>query len=253
VRDILAQCCRSAGRIIFVRTCLVCERPIHQGDICRHCLPSEPLIIDQLHCIQCSNQLEAIASSQVCSYCINLPSLLAHQRYLWLYQGLIRDLIIAMKYSPSKRLAHWGAEQLLANIQSQFAGVLTWDTIIAIPSSPKNYANRLFSPSRIMADYIAKSLTIPAAHNILFHRDVSQSQATLSHAERHSNAQRSLWANSKKLHNKRILLIDDVVTTGATALSSAQLLLKCGAHSVDLYSLARAPSWDSTRRLGYKR
>jgi competence protein ComFC len=189
-----------------------------------------------------------MASNQVCSYCINLPSLFAHQRYLWLYHGIIRDLIIAMKYSPSKRLAYWGAAQLLANIQSQFAGLRTWDAIIAIPSSPKNYAKRLFSPSRIMADYIAKSLTIPAAHDILFHRDVAQSQATLSHAERQSNAQRSLRANTKNLNNKRILLIDDVVTTGATALSSAQLLLECGALEVDLYSLARAPSWDATRR-----
>jgi predicted amidophosphoribosyltransferase len=101
-----------------------------------------------------------------------------------------------------------------------------------------------------MADYIGKNLKIPVASKILCHRDVSQSQTTLTHRERHLNAQDALWAKEKKLTNQRVLIIDDVVTTGATALASARLLLKCGAKSVDLYSIARSPSWDTTRRLG---
>ena len=236
-----------------MRACLVCARPIRQGQLCRLCVPPEPNIMSMQHCIQCSNQLEATTLSQICSFCENIASQLAQQRYLWPYQGLIRDLIIAMKYSPSKKLALWGANQLCAYIDTQFMNVIDWDVIIPIPSSPKNYANRLFSPSRVMADYIGKKLKILVASNILYHREVSKSQTTLSHAERYSNAQRSLGAYAKSLQSRRVLMIDDVVTTGATANSCARLLLKCGAQSVDLYSLARAPSWDRTRRLLYKR
>lgn len=229
--------------------CMVCERPLRFGHLCIACRPELPPTFAILRCPSCFVDFAASSSGLCCDFCQKVPCPIRFQRYLWNYSGSARNLIIAMKYRPSRKLNMIAAQFLLDNFSSLFSHIDQWDTIIPMPSSPQNYRKRLFNPSREIADHLSSALGVPSAPNILLHRRGALPQATQTQLKRLNNARRSLIIRESRLDQKRVLLIDDVVTSGATSTVAADLLRKAGAISVDLLSLARAPRWQHMRRL----
>jgi len=119
----------------------------------------------------------------------------------------------------------------------------TWDLIVPMPSAPHNYARRLFNPSRCLGETVGKLHSIPLATGLLRHLRTGHSQAAQNQHQRLKHARSSLQSTGATLKGQSILLLDDVVTTGATSIVAADLLRQQGAGRIDLLSLARAESW----------
>jgi predicted amidophosphoribosyltransferase len=163
-------------------------------------------------------------------------------RFIWEYQGLARDYIRAMKYQPSIRLL-----RIASNILGQAAPLLfantSWDIIIPVPSSPIQLRKRLLNPCSELARDISRLQKIPLAHPLL-HSSARAPQATLSHEKRLKSLRNLFRLKEKKLvENKRILIIEDVITTGATINAATFQLYAGGAASVDVLALARTRVW----------
>lgn len=145
--------------------------------------------------------------------------------YLASYRNeLVRQLIHQLKYQYTEDIAIILGRQLAKIIDQEF------DLIIPIPLHNKRYAERGFN----QAELLAKNIIVGNAHvrylqnNIIFRTKYTSPQAQLSHEERKLNMQNIFAVNNKKIDlvkNKKILLIDDVYTTGATMQECAKILL----------------------------
>jgi ComF family protein len=156
-----------------------------------------------------------------------------------LYEGSLRRLIHLYKYSGMKPLAGRLAECM----ERALAVDAGFDAVVAVPLHWRKQWNRGFNQSELLARHIAKRRGIPVLAALRRRRSTAV-QAGLAIAGRRRNVAGAFTLRSggkaeAALAGKRILLIDDVMTTGATASACASVLKRAGAKSVSLLTLAR--------------
>jgi predicted amidophosphoribosyltransferase len=152
----------------------------------------------------------------------------------WSYEGAPRDLILALKV---RNLRSSAIPLVDAMARSCRAGRLDVDLITWVPSSAVDRAKRGFDHAEVLARGVARILGIRAC-GLLNSRGRRRHQVGLGREERRANLAAAFSA--VPLHGERILLTDDLVTTGATAGACAGALLTAGAGSVDLVAACRA-------------
>ena len=114
------------------------------------------------------------------------------------------------------------------------------DYIVFIPSSKKALRSRGFNPCEYLAEEIKKTLNINICKDIIKNKNIKE-QKYLSKEERFKNIKNAFKLKSnKKIKNKKLLLIDDVMTTGATLYECKKLLEKNGACSIKILTVAKS-------------
>lgn len=114
------------------------------------------------------------------------------------------------------------------------------DMIIPVPLHPSRLRAREFNQSLLLADQVARHLACPVSATHLFRLLPTDPQTTLSRPERLRNLRQAFTVrNPDAIAGRRLLLIDDVFTTGTTLNECAKALLKAGATSVCALTLAR--------------
>lgn len=236
--------------ILLPRACLVCARPLRHGYLCFRCVPSTPDLseITNARCAACFIPITAPSASRdpVCATCLTIPLDTNSQRFLWDYRGLARDFIKAMKYRPSKKLARLAGELLEHALPYMFEE-RSWDLVIPIPSSATTFRRRSFHPCVELGYHVARTLNIPL-RLALASNPRRNPQAKLHHDARLRGIDKLFTIRSPDLiRGKRVLLIEDVITTGATVTGAARCLTSAGAMRVDIFALARAQAWGRFR------
>lgn len=155
-----------------------------------------------------------------------------------LYTDPIAPIIHKMKYNGMFALAEPLAHLM---VEAWPRWQIPVDLVIPIPLHPKRQKQRGYNQSFLLAHYLCRELQLPLASEALQRVRHTQPQVELSAADRQKNVSDAFRANKKiDLHGKRILLIDDVCTTGATMSAATNALLAAGAYQVSGYCLARA-------------
>ena len=239
----------SCLEILLPTACVVCERPLRGALMCYRCRPTLPDVrsLQQNRCGRCFSIITMPpASTALCDVCALHPPILDSIRFLWEYDGLARDLIRTMKYRPSVALARLGGSLLCDALPHLFSHT-SWDMIVPIPASHVMFRRRLFHPCHELAQATSKHYRI-AIHDALIHARKRAPQASLDHVARLRNL-RHLFKTSrpKVVLGKNILLIEDVITTGATSAAAAYALRNAGAARVDILALARTHVWSRFR------
>jgi len=162
-----------------------------------------------------------------------------------MYEGSLRSLIHLFKYSGMKPLAR----PLAAYLERAIPLDEHFDAVVPVPLFWRKQWSRGFNQAELLARYVAKHRGIPV-WNALRRKRATATQAGLANAGRRRNVAgafvvRQTARTNPKLAGKKILLIDDVMTTGATASACATALKRGGATSISLLTLARVD-----RRLG---
>lgn len=250
--------------ILFPSRCRVCRRKTESGIICIHCLPDSPEYrhcfaqltngskIDQqtinFRCSKCFAKYNISSQNSICTTCSIIPPNFTKMRYVWDYETQIKGIITGAKYLPSEALCHIAANMLAEQFHHLF-GDYVFDLMIPIPTSKANINKRLFWPTLMLAKTIKKRncLSVPINLDALKILGNKPSQAALSLKKRILNARNIFQADKKLVIGKRILLIEDVITTGATICSATNSLLKAGASSVTIFALTRHEAWQSYR------
>jgi predicted amidophosphoribosyltransferase len=151
-----------------------------------------------------------------------------------------------MKYRPSKKLARLAGDLLTHAIPFVFEKH-EWDLVIPIPSSAKMFRKRCFHPCVEMGHQIACALNIPL-RQLLVTNSKRSPQASLRHDARLRGIKNLFTVRSSKdALRKRVLLIEDVITTGATITAATQCLRGAGAERVDVLALGRTQVWQRFR------
>ena len=116
------------------------------------------------------------------------------------------------------------------------------DVIIPIPLHRSKLKKRGFNQSLLIADFISKLTLLPLSESSLIKKKSTPSQISLSKPERIKNLEGSFEIVSfQKIQGKSVLLVDDIMTTGATLDTCASELMKAGAKEIYGFTLARTP------------
>lgn len=152
----------------------------------------------------------------------------------------IRPAIYALKYGRERGVAKALAKIMVRGWQAWAQPV---DMVIPIPLHPERYRWRGFNQSAEIAAYFTQAAGIALSTDALYRTVQTKSQVGLKRSARQQNVQNAFEANPAIVKRKRVLLIDDVCTTGATINSAAKALRHAGAATVSAYTLARAQSY----------
>jgi ComF family protein len=212
--------------------------------VCAACLASPEPLAANYFCSSCNTPFlndYPLDEHGVCAACRSGLRGFDDAACFGFYEGSLRSLIHLFKYSGMKPLARPLAgylERALA-IDHRSSDVKSFDAVVPVPLHWRKKWARGFNQAELLARHIAKRRGIPLV-NALRRRRPTGVQAGLAIAGRRRNVEGAFAARkAADVKGKRILLIDDVMTTGATAGACASALKRAGATSVSLATLAR--------------
>ena len=154
------------------------------------------------------------------------------------YGGVIQELIVSLKYEGRLSLIPF-LGQLLAEPVREHLGTDPAEGIVPVPLHPTRLRERTFNQAQFLAQNLAGRLKLPCWSHLLSRKEPTRSQSELPQEERWKNVQGAFALNPDPLiRYARLLLVDDVFTTGATAESCARLLKQGGAAQVTVVAAA---------------
>lgn len=241
----------SAFHIVFPDDCRICEQPLQQISrvpVCGSCLGLPSPLAAEVYCQSCQTPYlnrEALDEHNLCSVCstgeINFDAIYAFGEY----DGALRQLIHLFKYSKVESLAA-PLSRLL--IQALPFG-RNFDVVAPMPMHWWKQRQRGFNQAELLAGPVARRLGQKVSTQ-LRRRRLTKSQAGLSEAQRRENLKNSFCVkNPAEIRGKRVLVIDDVFTTGATLRAATETLKANGASHVSALVLARVDRRRSTTSL----
>ena len=162
---------------------------------------------------------------------------------LWCFEGAIETLIHRVKYQHEAPLGEWLGRQVDSR-HLLFGRLTAPPLIIPVPLHAQRHRERGYNQSEFIARGIQHKLGFPISTRILKRIRKTQTQTALTAEQRQQNVEDAFQVTKSDLvQNKSILLVDDVITTGATINQCAKVLLEAG--SGDVYALALARPMES--------
>jgi len=267
-------------RIVFPPKCLVCSRFFHPPDSVTTFVAPElggrhgpaPLslssqldrLLSTCLCQTCIRELVAVESpicdccglpikgrqgaDHRCADCISEPKNFRIARAPLIYEQILTRVIHCFKYKGKVQLANPLAELLLTAFR-MFWEPDSIDIILPVPLHKKRFRMRGFNQAYLLVSnwnvlagqHPGHQTPLQIERNLLIRVATTVPQSALGRAQRAVNIKNAFdLYHPNQVIDKRILLIDDVYTTGATVSECTRLLLNCGVRHVDVLTLARA-------------
>lgn len=222
--------------LLFPRVCPCCGSPLSDGEtVCAACAPGVHRNTSP-HCPYCG------VSERSCR-CRKHPRPYDRIVAPFYYEDSIREAILRMKFGKREEIARFLAEELRWEIEARYFGE-TFDLVTTVPMSRARYAERGFNQARTIAELLMKEPPGPLTnarqdYGLLKNRGSGQMQHLLGAEGRRQNIRDSVRLGpGRDIDGAKILLIDDIVTTGATAGECAAILRLEGAASVSVAAAA---------------
>ncbi len=215
--------------LVFPKICPGCKRPLLKTEesVCLHCIANLPERLT----------LKSEELKQRFYGRITLEE--AYAFLLFKRKGVTQNLLHSIKYNGNQELG-LALGTLFGNRCKELSFFSTVDVVIPIPLHKSKLRFRGFNQSAIIAQGLANSLDVPLDTASVIRAIKTSTQTKKNRMERWKNVDQTFKVSSVKLTGKHVLLVDDVITTGATLESCGQTILKAGAASVSVACLALA-------------
>ena len=224
--------------ILIPPICGICQCPVSKNaTLCPECF-SKLNFITKPYCHICGRPFEFdIMGERVCAKCLMKRPLFLKARSAVQYDEASKKLLLPFKHADRLDLV-----PLLVKLMRPTANDLMPETdiILAVPLHWLRLLKRKYNQSDELAYRLAKIYHKTYVPNVLKRQRATPSQGHLTAQERNRNVRGAFKVtHPNKIKGKRILLIDDVLTTGSTVNECTKVLLKAGAKSVDVLTIAR--------------
>lgn len=213
--------------------CVCCFKPGKQ--ICDDCF-SKIEFMTGPHCLVCGRSL---FSRTVCRYCELNPPTFDKVRSATFYLPPVIDVVHQFKYHDQFGLQTILGDLMADRYESLF-GHEMYDLMLPIPLAPKRERERGYNQATLLADQLSLRLKMARCSHTLLRVKETRPQARLGKIDRMSNVNGAFLVKNRAVSGKKVLLIDDVLTTGATLNAAASALKQAGADQVSAYTFARA-------------
>ncbi len=221
--------------------CLVCGRILDEEKICSFC--KNALKVNNIHRCKCCFRPFECFNEEYCLYCQQTEMPFSSIRYLWEYKTLASIFIKNMKYNNELNLLFFASNLLLEHYEKFFDNTYH-DIIIPSPSSTSSLYQRGFLHTNILATKILQFLHHKNYNSTLVHfKNFPKNykrKSELSISKRIKKSKICIDLKKYNFHNKKVLFIDDMITTGSTALNMYNILKDYDLECFDVYTLAIA-------------
>ena len=223
-----------AARLAWPSHCLACGgRGADGRDLCRACLAGLPWL--RHACPTCALPLPTPGS--VCGECLRLPTPLDAVHAAFVYAAPLDRLLPRFKFHGDL-----AAGRLLAALMCEAAPSLPPDAAIApVPLHRKRLRMRGYDQALELAKPLARVLDIPLRDDLLRRTRITAAQSRLHADQRKRNLSNAFEVDSETASPSCVVLVDDVMTTGATLHAAAKALRKAGVARVEAWVCARVP------------
>lgn len=242
VREFTAWAKDAAFNAVLPAHCASCGKSVDApGRLCGSCW-QDVSFIGAPHCACCGIPFELPQDgTALCGPCMDNPPEFSRARSVFMYEGVGRDMVLAFKMADrtwlSKSLADW-----LVRAGSALLGDA--DVIVPVPLHRWRLFHRRYNQSAMLATAVARQSGVSLSVDLLQRVRHTPPQSRLGASERRQNVRGAFRLRPGRedvVAGRRVLLLDDVLTTGATASACVQALRGVGAVDVDVLTLARAP------------
>lgn len=218
---------------LIPRCCVLCDARInHEVEICLPCQQDLPL--NTSTCSSCATPLTTVG---LCGRCLLSPP--PYERCIapYQYHYPLDALIKALKFGGQLRYATQLGHLLLSHIEQQSS--TKPDCLIPIPLHPDRLRERGYNQALEIARPIAKHFNIPIDTDSFQRHKATAPQAMLAYTDRANNIQ-DAFVKNKEFPYKHAVVIDDVITTGATIAEFCKTILQSSDARIEVWALARA-------------
>lgn len=213
------RCCNcDRVGVVFCPECESSIKPL-AGNLCAIC--GYPLRSNKWICQKCASEKPPYES----------------MRSWGSHEGALRHAVHALKYRRDLDLGHFFASRLVELVRKEAWQI---DLVVPVPLSPGHLKQRGYNQSACISQNLAWLLGLPHSSTSIKRVKETQEQITLDVNERFMNLCDAFYANAATLEKKRVLIVDDVITTGATMQNCAKAVQNSGAETVYGISVARA-------------
>ena len=224
--------------LIFPKRCMFCGGFTGNADICIICWKRIKWISQSSTCCVCGAPMK-YKIYEKCAVCVEKTPEYDKAVSVFEYDEFSKRAIINLKHNDSTYLAKMLAGLMYRTlVQSRLA----YDVITIVPMCRNKLIKRMYNQSALLARYVSKMSGVHVDYHILEKIRDTLPQEGLSSELRMMNLVGAFIVREKKrqiIHNKSILLIDDVITTGATVNECAKVLKNAGAKQVNVLTIAK--------------
>ena len=217
-------------RILYPRRCPVCQIIVtEKGYVCRECKQQLPYIKEP-RCKKCGKSLD----SEVQEYCFDCTK--GHHVFdkgiaLWQYTKSMKQSIHRFKYDNKREYSDFYIEEILKQYGTWIES-LQVDAIIPVPLHRSKQRSRGFNQAELLAKGIGKALQIPVEAKVVERYRKTKVQNVLNDTERKNNVKKAFKIAGNVVKLKKVLLVDDIYTTGSTIDAIAEVLKEAGVEQV---------------------
>jgi ComF family protein len=234
----------AALNVLLPPTCVLCVTPVDApGLLCGDCFGGLDLLGEPC-CVCCGAPFEFpwhAAEGGLCQRCLDTPPAFERARAAMNYDAASRRLILPFKHGDRTEFA-----RLLARLMAGAGGRLLsgCDVLVPVPLHRRRLFTRRYNQSALLARVLGRMSGRPVVVDALRRNAATETLGGKSAAERRDEVAGAFTVRQRRearISGRRVLLIDDVMTSGATANECAKCLLEAGAAAVDVLVAVRVP------------
>ena len=225
-------------KLLFPGSCPVCgevqEQLLTDDGVARICPACEKRLkrVAQPFCLRCGKPLEADRiRREYCADCTKRTHAFVQGRAVFVYQGAIIGSMHRLKYGNRRDFAAIFAREAYETYGSWIRRIEP-DALIPIPLHKKRRRERGYNQAQLIAEALAGLTGIQVEKNLLLRTLYTQPQRQLSARERKNNLKNAFQMSKKIVQLEKVLLIDDIYTTGSTVDAAAETLMGAGVKKV---------------------
>jgi len=232
---------QAAVSLLYPATCTICGKKVRAGEhLCSGCEAKIVRIVPPF-CETCSEPFDgSITSAFTCANCAHRTIYFDAAVAAYRGRGIVREIIHQFKYARQIHLRHVIARWLRTALDDERLRDCQFDVIVPVPLHPARQRERGFNQASLLAELLSAQTSIscrPSLKRIRY----TTTQTALDRSERMENLHNAFrLRKNADVRGLRVLLIDDVLTTGSTLSECARVLKRAGAKSVYAATAARA-------------
>ena len=236
IRKNIKQIVKGIADAIYPKTCPFCDRIIkREQDICVECY-SKLRYIEEPYCKKCGKQLHK-QEVEYCYDCATSIHIYKKGMAVFAYNDMVSKSIYRFKYHNRRYYAKAYGYAMAKRCGEM---IKSWqpDVLIPVPIHSKKMQKRGYNQAELIARELSALINIPIDNRCLRRTRHTKAQKELNRNERKKNLEKAFKISSNVVEYKKIVLIDDIYTTGSTIDECAKVLMEAGVKEVFFISLS---------------